>query len=127
MGDKLSDLGRQMRLNAAGKKLASGDMADAFAEYLALAREGYAPAQHVTALCLGSEDMPDEALGEEAEDWDREVEAAAWDCLSVRNGFDGAGLIFKQAALDPEWHAAMEVRIDELATEFPDALQENKA
>ncbi|WCL54610.1 hypothetical protein [Gimibacter soli] len=124
MTDDQSDEACYDRHMAATEMLRAGAFAEAFAEFLTLARAGYAPSQHLVGLCFASSDMPDEALGKEGEGRDREVEAAAWDYLSVLNKFKGAGLIFRQAILDPEWRAAMNARRDELEAEFPSTMRE---
>jgi len=123
VANDLKDLARTMRLKAAGQKLQSGQMAEAYADYLALAREGFAPAQHVTALCLASEDMTDADVGLDGQE--RDAEAAAWDFISHANGFEGAGAILEEAEEDPEWHAEMLERVTAITSEHPDALRDD--
>jgi len=107
----------------AAEKLMDGedvaqDHAAAFRAFLALAREGYADAQAMVAFYLCT-DLEEDTFGAEAESWDFDVEAAAWDMIASENGSAEAGEIAEQAEDDADWLAAARARADAIKAQYP--------
>ncbi|MCJ9428625.1 hypothetical protein [Kordiimonas marina] len=110
------------RFEAAEKLMDGEDVAQdhvaAFRAFLTLAREGYADAQAMVAFYLCT-DLEEDTFGEEAEAWDFDVEAAAWDMIAQENGSDQAGEIAEQAEEDADWLAAARARMGEIKAAYP--------